>query len=202
MPKRKAEIPPDSPKQCPCGHKHISWTVDDDDVFCWDCNKKYPLGECFGRKGSASSIRTGMEQLPLFRYDGQPPDSKDEFQTAEKRQHPRAKATFPVLVEKSHGLFMNGKTKNISHGGAFIRCLEPLQPNEIFQIEFSGAHLDHRMKAVAEVIWSNICGMDEEVESSGMGVRFTEVSPEARTIISGLLSNSPDTEHREETLNT
>jgi c-di-GMP-binding flagellar brake protein YcgR len=143
-----------------------------------------------------------MEQLPLFSYGSQLIDREDEFQTAEKRHHPRAKATFPVLVEKSHGLFMNGKTENISHGGAFIRCLEPLQPNEVFQIEFSGAHLDHRMKAKAEVIWSNVCGFDEKVESSGMGVRFTEISPEARTIISGLLSNSPETEHREETLNT
>lgn len=202
MPKGKPENPPDSPKQCPCGHKHISWTVDEDDVFCWDCNKKYPLVECFGRKASASFIRRGMEQLPLFSYNRHLPDSKDEVQTPEKRHHSRAEATFAVLVEKSHGLFMNGKTKNISYGGAFIRCLEPLQPNEVFQIEFSGAHLDHRMKATAEVIWSNIRGYDEEVESSGMGVRFTEISPEARTIISGLLSNSPDTEHQEETLHT
>ena len=35
------------PKQCPCGHKHISWSTDDDHIFCWDCNKEYEIFECF-----------------------------------------------------------------------------------------------------------------------------------------------------------
>jgi hypothetical protein len=35
------------PKKCPDGHRHISWSMGDDYVFCWDCNQRYPLLACF-----------------------------------------------------------------------------------------------------------------------------------------------------------
>lgn len=140
-----------------------------------------------------------MTQLPLFNFDSQPGDKNDEVCTIEKRQHPRAGITCPVIVERGLGLFMIGKIKDISTGGAFITCRDPLQPDEVFQIEFSGAHLDQRMKATAEVIWSNVSLSDEDVDSRGMGVRFTEISQEAKTVISGLVSNSPNAAHQEET---
>ena len=35
------------PKKCPDGHKHISWSMGDDHIFCWDCNQRYPLRACF-----------------------------------------------------------------------------------------------------------------------------------------------------------
>jgi hypothetical protein len=44
----KAGFPPDYPKQCPCAHKHLSWSLGDEEVYCWDCDRKYPLFECFG----------------------------------------------------------------------------------------------------------------------------------------------------------
>ena len=47
MAKVKAFFPPEHPKQCPRGHKHLSWTMGDDHVFCWDCNQRYPVLECF-----------------------------------------------------------------------------------------------------------------------------------------------------------
>ena len=34
------------PKKCPCGHVHISWSADEDYVYCWDCNQRYPLLAC------------------------------------------------------------------------------------------------------------------------------------------------------------
>ncbi len=94
---------------------------------------------------------------------------------------------------------MSGKTKDISHGGAFITCWEPLQPNEVFQIEFSGAHLDPGMKATAEVIWSDVSGSEEALGSRGMGVRFTEICDEAKMVISSLVSGFPDTGYKDET---
>ena len=33
MPKPKTGLPPEYPKHCPCGHKNISWSVDEEDVF-------------------------------------------------------------------------------------------------------------------------------------------------------------------------
>ena len=35
------------PKKCPDGHRHISWSLGDDHIFCWDCNRKYTLLACF-----------------------------------------------------------------------------------------------------------------------------------------------------------
>ena len=37
------------PKYCPRGHKHLSWSPGDDGVYCWDCNRKYPVSKCLGR---------------------------------------------------------------------------------------------------------------------------------------------------------
>ena len=140
-----------------------------------------------------------MKQLPLFKFDSQPSDETDEVCATDKRQHPRAVVTCPVIVERGLGLFMNGKIKDISPGGAFIACRKPLQPDEVFQIEFSGAHLDQRMKATAEVIWSSVSVSEEDFEFQGMGVRFTEISHEAETVISGLVSNSPNAATTEST---
>ena len=35
------------PQKCPDGHRHISWSMGEDHIFCWDCNRKYPLLACF-----------------------------------------------------------------------------------------------------------------------------------------------------------
>jgi len=43
------------PKKCPQGHKHLSWSADEDYLFCWDCNKKYSLAECRDPKNAGSS---------------------------------------------------------------------------------------------------------------------------------------------------
>jgi hypothetical protein len=43
------------PKKCPRGHKHLSWSADEDYLFCWDCNKEYSLAECRDPKNSGSS---------------------------------------------------------------------------------------------------------------------------------------------------
>ncbi len=130
-----------------------------------------------------------MEQLTLFQGEGKLEDSKDKAYSTERRQHPRAEVTCPVVIEKSLGLFMSGKTRDISEGGAFITCWEPLQTNEAFQIEFGGAHLDRNMKATAKVIWSDISGFSDVIGSRGMGIRFTELSDDAKRVISDLVSN-------------
>ena len=43
------------PKKCPRGHKHLSWSADEDNLFCWDCNKEYSLAECRDPKNAGSS---------------------------------------------------------------------------------------------------------------------------------------------------
>ena len=43
--RKKSTLGP--PKKCPDGHNHISWSMGDDHIFCWDCNQRYPLLACF-----------------------------------------------------------------------------------------------------------------------------------------------------------
>lgn len=43
------------PKKCPRGHKHLSWSADEDYLVCWDCNKEYSLAECRDPKNAGSS---------------------------------------------------------------------------------------------------------------------------------------------------
>jgi uncharacterized protein YbaR (Trm112 family) len=59
----RAEIPFDNPKQCPCGHKHLSWSGDEDEVYCWDCGKYYPITQCFGSQNAVSSTDEKQESL-------------------------------------------------------------------------------------------------------------------------------------------
>lgn len=50
---KKATLEP--PKKCPNGHRHISWSMGDEYIFCWDCNRKYPLVACFQSHESSLS---------------------------------------------------------------------------------------------------------------------------------------------------
>jgi hypothetical protein len=42
----KTPNPDEKPKCCPRGHLHLSWSPAEDEVYCWDCDRKYLLSEC------------------------------------------------------------------------------------------------------------------------------------------------------------
>lgn len=56
----KPSLPPERPKHCPCGHKHISWSLMDDVVYCWDCNKKYSISECLDARKVSNDSATNL----------------------------------------------------------------------------------------------------------------------------------------------
>jgi hypothetical protein len=39
------------PRQCPEGHRQISWVSHENNVHCWLCGKAYPLSDCFAPRG-------------------------------------------------------------------------------------------------------------------------------------------------------
>jgi hypothetical protein len=45
MTKHKTPSSPGFPKQCPRGHKHLSWSPGEKEFFCWDCHSYYPVSE-------------------------------------------------------------------------------------------------------------------------------------------------------------
>ena len=85
MPKYKNGFPSDYPKQCPCGHKHLSWSLDEKEVYCWDCNQKYSLSECFGSRDLRTPGKASERQLPLFEKDG---EQRNGMNKAFKEQEP------------------------------------------------------------------------------------------------------------------
>jgi hypothetical protein len=47
------------PKQCPEGHRQISWVSHENHVYCWLCNKTYPISECFEPSGEKDRVKAG-----------------------------------------------------------------------------------------------------------------------------------------------
>ena len=106
----------------------------------------------------------------------------------ERRQHPRAVVSWPVIIKSSRGL-MAGEAKDVSYTGAFITCREPLKPNEVLEVSISVSLLSPRVQAIAEVVWSNPSSADEKFKPRGMWVRFTKIDTTDHEMISALVAD-------------
>ena len=96
------------------------------------------------------------------------------------RGGPRIKIKWPVTVKTAEGS-MDGVTLDLGPDGAFVLCANPLRLNEVFDLVINAP--DQPIEAKAEVIWSNIYGLDDDITPRGMGVRFIEISGEHRRVI-------------------
>ena len=100
----------------------------------------------------------------------------------DRRKHQRAKVVWPVIMENNRNI-ISGETQDISAGGAYIRCRKPLKPLEV-AMYVSVSLLSPRIRAMAEVVRSDVLGSSNGVEYYGIGVRFVAISNEARELIS------------------
>ena len=100
----------------------------------------------------------------------------------ERRIYPRARLKWPVIV-KTGADSLKGVTLNITPNGVFIRCRKPLRLNEVAEITIHIPNSNHSLTATAEVVWSNIYGMDDEVTPRGMGFKFLRISGKDRKFI-------------------
>ena len=99
----------------------------------------------------------------------------------DRRGYPRAKLKWPVAIQTEEGS-TEGVTRNITPDGCFITCRRPLRLNVVFELAIKIPNSKSSIKATAEV-WSNIYGPDDEISPRGMGVRFIQISSEARKFI-------------------
>ena len=106
----------------------------------------------------------------------------------ERRRHPRAKARWSVTLETAQGV-INTETLDISLEGAFVRCLDPLQPEEPFKMVINIPNSDRRLAVDSEVVWVNVHGPDHSVTPRGMGVQFTQLSGHDRQFLSRMIIN-------------
>ena len=112
------------------------------------------------------------------------------------RAHPRANLRWPVSVQLS-GAVTEGVTKDISEGGAYVCCANPLGPKQVLDMIINAP--DKALNVKAEVVWSSMSGLDDEITPRGMGVRFLHINNEDRRIIAEAVVAylSEDTESEE-----
>ena len=106
----------------------------------------------------------------------------------ERRRHPRAKTKWSVILETAQGV-INTETLDISLEGAFVRCLDPLKPEEPFKMVINIPNSDRRLAVDSEVVWVNVHGPDHSVTPRGMGVQFTQLSSDDRQFLNRMIMN-------------
>jgi uncharacterized protein (TIGR02266 family) len=106
----------------------------------------------------------------------------------QRRKHPRANINWPVSMETSNGTIV-AEVKNISLGGAFIYCEQPLLLGEVFCLTMTGPD-NEPVTATAEVVWSNVNVPNEKVINRGMGVRFIKMSDRHIQLMRQILKES------------
>jgi len=109
-----------------------------------------------------------------------------EIGKEERRQHARAPIRLPVSIETAEGT-ITAETKDISLGGAFICCANPLPPKEKFPLAITLPH-GRSLALFAEVVWSNTNIPHEKIVNRGMGVRFLLITGDERQILDDLVS--------------
>ena len=99
----------------------------------------------------------------------------------EKRQHPRVEISWPAFLEKAEQN-QEIQLKDISLGGAFVICQEPLALQDQFKVIFNLP--DHGpLQLNAEVVWSNVNMPRDQVVNRGMGIRFLNNAEKERQIL-------------------
>jgi hypothetical protein len=103
----------------------------------------------------------------------------------ENRKHSRNKIRWPVVVMTPHGL-LDGKTENVSLGGAFI-CL-PERPTSVAGLSMVVTAEGRLISLTAEVAWSDTKSVAGQTKFRGIGVRFTKIMVDDRRFISSVIS--------------
>ena len=105
----------------------------------------------------------------------------------EKRRHPRVSVSWPAYMETLEGS-LKAQLKDISLGGAFVVCSNPLSLNEKFRI-FIDPPEQTPLELNAEVVWSNANVPADQIINRGMGIRFINNSDEIRSRLNNIITS-------------
>ena len=106
----------------------------------------------------------------------------------EKRRHQRARIKWPVVVNSPNGL-LDGKTRDLSVGGTYIRCPDmPILDTNFLLVITAEERL---ILVTAEMVWSDTRNSDGKNISRGMGIRFRSIKSEGRVFLHSAISNRP-----------
>ena len=101
---------------------------------------------------------------------GYTPSTK--FSWEEKRAHPRIAISWKASIQAASQAD-DVQLKDISLGGAFVVCADPLPLSEKFKISIQIPGQEP-LGLTAEVVWSNKNMPADKVVNRGMGIRFIE----------------------------
>lgn len=100
----------------------------------------------------------------------------------EKRSQPRLAVSWHAAFGTPRGV-APAQLKDISPGGAFVVCEDPLPLGERFHIQIDLPD-QAPLELTAEVVWSNVNVPPDRVINRGMGIRFIDNEEEKRKTLS------------------
>jgi len=121
-----------------------------------------------------------------FSYDSPIPANGIPVAQDERRQCIKAQIRLPVNIITAEGA-ITAETRDISVGGAFICCSNPLPINQVFPLTVTLPH-GGTLALFAEVVWSNASTPHDKIVHRGMGVRFLRITDYDRMIVKNLVS--------------
>lgn len=86
----------------------------------------------------------------------------------------------------THNGLVDGKTENLSLGGAFIRFPEPPRVNQSLPMVISAK--GRLISLTAEVVWSDTHRRGDKSRFCGIGVRFTKIMVSDRQFLNRAIS--------------
>jgi hypothetical protein len=105
----------------------------------------------------------------------------------EKRKHPRVSISWPARINPADES-MTVQLKDISLGGAFVVCQQPLPLSRKFRIAIEPPEQSH-LELNAEVVWSNANVPEDKIINRGMGIRFINNSDDDRSRLNDLITS-------------
>lgn len=129
--------------------------------------------------------------MPMISSQPQMPESPSAEAADTRRRHDRVAVSITGNLRRNiDARYSSVMMANLSLGGAFVTTPYPLEQGEHVMLEFPLPDKDRTLRIMGEVVW-----IREDVDLTGMGVRFTEVARNdlllLRTYIDALLQEPP-----------
>jgi len=104
----------------------------------------------------------------------------------ERRNYRRVKIKLPVVKMAGNGL-LNGEIRDLSMGGAFIRCREAFDTKEKFHMVITAE--GRLMSILGEVVWQDFKNINNKTTVRGMGVQFRHILSGDRQFLRELIAS-------------
>ena len=109
---------------------------------------------------------------------------------SDRRRFPRVQVTWPVVMKTRRGS-LEAKTRDIGIGGAFIETSERPDFDEGFQVILKPTE-GKSISVTAEKVWCGNISFNAKETYSGIGIRFVQLSPADRQLISELVEEESE----------